>query len=196
MAPADPRQTRPSIAERASRREQVQAGSRDRHASLLRALRAGQEVPLETGSRRRRIRWNPIAGVMLRVALVLAVAYLAVIFGARLLRESRVDTWTGPDASVQSGQRLDGCAPIQGIDDPAFPSWIRFEGQIYRLTTSNRPIGEEPDPSAYPPTGYRLAPMTLYRIANTPEGREGQIVVVRLDNSPVGRIYRRTPECA
>lgn len=173
----------------------MQAGDRDRHASLLHALRAGQEIPLEV-EKRQRIEWNPVGWLILRVALLLALAYLGVVFGGRLLRESRTETWTGPDGAVQSGQQLAGCPPVDAIDDSSFPSWIRFDGKVYRLTDTFRPMGDPPDPADDTPTGYRLPPMTLYRIANTPDGLEGLVVVVRLDGSPVGRIYRLTPECA
>lgn len=172
----------------------MQAGGRDRHEGLLRALRAGQEIPLETTSRKRGVEWHPIAGTLVRAALVVALVYLAVVLGARLLRDTRVDAWTGPDDSVRSGQRLDGCAPVDWIDDDSFPSWIRFDGKIYRLTDTLRPMGSEPDPD-FPATGYSLGPMTLYRVTNTPDGAEGRIVLVRLERSPAGRIFRLTPEC-
>jgi hypothetical protein len=37
--------------------------------------------------------------------------------------------------------------------------------------------------------------MTLLRVANSPDGTAGRIVVVKLDTSAVGRVYLITPDC-
>jgi hypothetical protein len=172
----------------------MQQGGRDRYSSLLRTLQAGQELPWQQQRRGRRIAWHPIAGTLLRVALVGILLYFGVTAALGLWRESRVDVWSGPDTSVTSGQRLEGCALISVRDD-IFPSWIRLDGTIYRLTETIRPMGFEPD-ADFPPTGYTLGTMTLYRIANTPEGQSGNIVAVKLNTSAVGRIFRATPDCS
>jgi hypothetical protein len=172
----------------------MQQGGRDRYSSLLRTLQAGQELPWQQQRRGRRIAWHPIAGTLLRVALVGIVLYFGVTAALALWRDSRVDVWSGPDASVTSGQRLEGCALIS-VRDEIFPSWIRLDGTIYRLTETIRPMGFEPD-ADFPPTGYTLGTMTLYRIANTPEGQAGNIVAVKLDGQGVGRVFRATPDCS
>ena len=172
----------------------MQQGGRDRYSSLLRTLQAGQELPWQQQRRGRRITWHPIAGTLLRVALVGVLLYFGVTAAIGLWRDSRVEVWAGPDASVTSGQRLEGCALISVRDD-IFPSWIRLDGTIYRLTETIRPMGFQPD-ADFPPTGYTLGTMTLYRIANTPEGQSGNIVAVKLETSAVGRIFRATPDCS
>ena len=172
----------------------MQRGGRDRYSSLLRTLQAGQELPWQQQRRGRRITWHPIAGTLLRVALVGVLLYFGVTAAIGLWRDSRVELWAGPDASVTSGQRLEGCALISVRDD-IFPSWIRLDGTIYRLTETIRPMGFQPD-ADFPPTGYTLGTMTLYRIANTPEGQSGNIVAVKLETSAVGRIFRATPDCS
>ena len=172
----------------------MRQGGRDRYSSLLRTLQAGQELPWQQQRKSRRIAWHPIAGTLLRVALVAVLLYFGVTAALGLWREGRVDVWSGPDASVTSGQRLEGCALIS-VRDEIFPSWIRLDGTIYRLTETIKPMGFEPD-ADFPPTGYALGTMTLYRIANTPEGQAGNIVAVKLDTSAVGRIFRATPDCS
>jgi len=172
----------------------MQQGGRDRYSSLLRTLQAGQELPWQQQRRGRRIAWHPIAGTLLRVALVGILLYFGVTAALGLWRDSRVDVWSGPDATVTSGQRLEGCALISVRDD-IFPSWIRLDGTIYRLTETIRPMGFEPD-ADFPPTGYTLGTMSLYRIANTPEGQAGNIVAVKLDSQGVGRVFRATPDCS
>jgi hypothetical protein len=172
----------------------MQQAGRDRYSSLLRTLQAGRELPWQQQRRGRRIAWHPIAGTLVRAAIVAILLYVAVTAALGLWREGRVDVWSGPDASVTSGQRLEGCALISVRDD-IFPSWIRLDGTIYRLTETIRPMGFEPD-ADFPPTGYTLGTMTLYRIANTPDGQSGKIVAVKLDTSAVGRIFRATPDCS
>lgn len=183
------------MSERAAQRDRVQQAGRDRYSSLLRTLQAGQELPWQQTRRGRRLVWHPIAGTLLRAILVGILAWVAVTTGLRVWRDGRVDTWSGPDASVTSGQRLDGCAFIGSVTDDLFPNWIRLDGILYRLTDSNRPMGFHPD-ATFPQTGYALGAMTLFRTVSTPEGKAGTIVLVKLDTSAVGRVYRATPDCS
>jgi hypothetical protein len=173
----------------------MQHAGRDRYSSLLRTLQAGRELPLQDRRRGLRIAWHPIAGTLLRAVLIGVVLYLGVTTGLRLWRDSRVDAWTGPDATVTSGQVLAGCAFIGEVTDDIFPNWIRYNGILYRLTDTIRPMGYQPD-ADFPPTGYALGAMTLYRVTNTPEGQSGSIVLVKLDTSAVGRVFRATPDCS
>ena len=80
------------------------------------------------------------------------------------------------------------------MHDEIFPNWIRYDGKVYLLTDLIRPMGFEPD-ADFPPTGYSKDAMTLYRIANTPDGQDGRIVVVKFDTSAVGRVYRLASDC-
>jgi len=171
-----------------------QAG-RDRYSSLLRTLQAGQELPWQQRRGTRRLAWHPVAGTLLKFAIVGVLVYLAVTSALGLWRDSRVDTWSGPDASVSSGQRLADCPLVGSVRDDVFPSWIRYDDTIYRLTDTIRPMGFEADPD-FPSTGYSLGPMTLFRVINTPEGQSGTIVLVKLDTSAVGRVFRATPDCS
>lgn len=173
----------------------MQHAGRDRYSSLLRTLQAGQELPWQQRKGGRRLDWHPIAGTLLRVLIVVILGYVAVTAGLGIWRDNRLDTWAGPDASVTSGQRLEGCAMVGSVRDDIFPSWIRYNGIVYRLTDTIRPMGFEPD-ADYPPTGYTLGAMTLYRAVNTPEGQAGTIILVKLDTSAVGQVFRATPDCS
>lgn len=173
----------------------MQHAGRDRYSSLLRTLQAGQELPWQQRPAARRFAWHPVAGTLLRVVVIVVLLYAAVTAGLGLWREQRLDVWTGPDTSVMSGQRLEGCALIGSVRDDTFPNWIRYDGTVYRLTNSIRPMGFQPD-ADFPLTGYALGSMTLYRTISTPEGLAGTIVLVKLDNAPVGRVYRATPDCS
>jgi len=173
----------------------MQHAGRDRYSSLLRTLQAGQELPWRQRPSARRFSWHPIAGKLLRAAIVVVLLYAAVTAGLGLWRDQRLDVWSGPDGSVMSGQRLDDCPLVGSVRDDTFPNWIRFDGTLYRLTDTVRPMGFQPD-AAFPPTGYALGSMTLYRTVRTPEGVAGTIVLVKLDNAPVGRVYRATPDCS
>lgn len=173
----------------------MQHAGRDRYSSLLRTLQAGQELPWQQRRRGRRLDWHPIAGTLLRAIVIGILLWVAVTTGLRIWRDGRVDTWSGPDGSVTSGQRLADCALVGSVSDDLFPSWIRYDGIVYRLTDSIRPMGFQPD-ADFPPTGYAHGPMTLYRVVNTPEGQAGTIVLVKLDTSAVGRVFRATPDCS
>jgi hypothetical protein len=186
--------TRRSVSERAAQRDRMRQAGRDRYASLLHTLHAGRELPLEPGTRARRLRWHPIAGKLVWAALIVLVAYLAITTGLSLWRDARVDTWAGPDASVTSGQKLADCPLADRVRDDLFPSWIRFDGKVYLLTDTIRPMGVVPD-SDYPATGYGLGSMALFRVDNSPDGKAGVIVAVKLASSAVGRVFHQAPDC-
>jgi hypothetical protein len=67
-APIDNR-ARPSIAERAARRDEMQSPGRDRYASLLRSLQAGHELPIHRHGGRLAIDWNPVLWTLPRSRL-------------------------------------------------------------------------------------------------------------------------------
>ncbi len=189
-----PLQTRRSVSERAAQRDRMHRVGRDRYSSLLHTLHAGRELPLQSVGRRDRIAWHPIAGKLLRVALVVLFLYVGISSGLGLWRDLRLDVWAGPDAAVTSGQRLADCPLVGQVSDDVFPNWIRFEGKVYLLTDSIRPMGFEVD-SDFPATGYSLGQMTLFRIASTPDGQAGRTIVVKLATSAVGQVYRVAPDC-
>ncbi len=105
-----------------------------------------------------------------------------------------MDTWAGPDAAVTSGQKLEGCPAAADFRDPIFPAWVRFEGAVYGGTPAIRPVGSNRD-NAYPVTGYRLGSISLLRVANTPEGQAGGMILLKLDSSLTGQVYVRLPDC-
>ena len=184
-----------SIEERAARRERIAQRGTDRYSSLIHALQAGREV-LDEPQRPDRWQWHPIAAkLLLGAALVVALYALATV-GLRLYRESQTETWSGPDAGVTSGQKLESCASILPADyDPIFPRWVRFEGRLYVLTQYIRPVGTN-DRGAYQPTGYRLGEIQLYRITDTPDGLNGSTILLKLDRVEVGQLFREAPQCA
>ena len=126
--------------------------------------------------------------------VVVGLAYLVLTTGLNLWREQRVDTWSGPDAAVTSGQRLDGCPSASEFRDPIFPAWVRFEGAIYGGTPAIRPVGSNLD-NAYPETGYHLESLNLMRVANTPDGQAGAMILLKLDSSLTGQVYVRLTGC-
>jgi hypothetical protein len=126
--------------------------------------------------------------------VVLAIAYLVVTTGLNLWREERVDTWSGSGAVVTSGQRLEGCPAAGEFRDPMFPAWVRFEGAVYGGTTAIRPVGSNAD-NAYPVTDYHLGSLAILRVASTPEGQAGGMILLKLDTSLTGQLYVRLPGC-
>jgi hypothetical protein len=187
---------RPSIAERAARRDQMQAHGRDRYATLLRSLQAGQELPIHRrGGRLLAVNWHPILWTLLRVAAVLLIAYVAVRVGSQWLREGRVVTWDGPDATVQSGVRLAGCPTVDRIRVEDFPSWVLYEGSIYRYTGDKRPyVG--PETPGFTQTPYTSGAMHLALIENTPDGQARDTILIWLQGALAGIEYARVPECS
>lgn len=196
---ADDRQ-RMSIEERAARREKLVAG-RDRFGALLRTLQAGQEIRLRPRGRRwldslRDWNWHPVGWVMVRIILVVVVLAVAVKIGGDFLRQTRVDTWGGPDATVTSGQQLSGCAAVAAVTAVEdYPNWVRFGGATYVRTDAIRPgVVDGPD-GGYKSTGYTLGNLILATIENTPDGRARDIVMVYSNGAMAGYVYQRAPGC-
>ena len=137
----EPPSERLSIAERAAKRDRMEHSGRDRFGSLLRTLQAGRELPVGT-AQKARYEWHPIFGRLIVAVIVVVVAWFALRAGVTVWRDNTTDTWAGPDATVQSGQRLGGCDPVNILHDDAFPTWIRYPGQHLhhgqRATTGGR----------------------------------------------------------
>ncbi len=196
---ADDRQ-RMSIEERAARRADVVAG-RDRFGALLRTLQAGQELRLRPRGRRWSEKlgdwnWHPIGWVLVRAILVLAVLAIVVKVGGDFIRQEKVDTWSGPDASVTSGQQLAGCAAAGAIASvESYPTWVRFGGATYLRTDAIRPgVVNGPD-GGYKSTGYQLGNLVLVTIENTPDGKARDIVMVYSNGALAGYVYQRATGC-
>lgn len=192
---SDPPASRPSIAERAARRERMANSGRDRYASLLRVLQAGRELPV---GRARGIRyaWHPIAGRLVRLAIVSVSVFAIARVAGTIMRDDAIDTWSGPDASVQSGQRLAGCAPVNVLHDEVYPTWLRYGGNVYRLAGARRPVAAPTVENGYGVTGYTLGSMMLLTIENTPDGRARDALLMYDGRSPAGELFVREPDCA
>jgi hypothetical protein len=184
-----PPPARPAIDERAARRAALEARGADRYDALLRHLQAGHELPVVRAKRSFGVDIHPSFGRLILVALLVAAAWLGAIAVTDWLRQGRVDTWTGPDASVQSGLRLDGCPDIVFRENVYFPSWVRFEGKLFRWADSLTPIGPNSVPTSFEETGYVNGDLRLYRVHNNPEGRAGNQVMIRQGDAPAGAIY-------
>lgn len=165
----------------------------DRYDSLLRHLRAGRPPTPEL--RKERFQWHPVAARVAAVAIVAVVGWGLLLTGLAVWREFNVETWSGPDQSVTSGQRLPGCTADLSFRDGIFPTWVRFEGSVFRAAARNRPVGTLPDAN-YPATGYRLGDLELFRILNTPQGRAGDHILLKIVNVETGELYERVPACS
>jgi hypothetical protein len=190
---------RPSIAERAARRQALQRSERDRYSNLVRALQAGREVPLRprTGER---LRWHPVAWLLLRIALVGALVYGAAVLAHRFWREQAVDTWAGPDATVTSGQRLAGCAPANAQYHADLPTWVRYGNQTYVLTERQRPLvgAGMPGETRQIETGYSLDRLRILIPTELPPDQRdppSRILLVAA-GSYAAAIFQHTPECS
>jgi hypothetical protein len=147
-------------------------------------------MPIQPRRRRLgRLDIHPSAGRIVLAAIVVAVVWLGAIQVTDRLRQDRVDTWTGPDSTVQSGRRLAGCPDVHFDEDVYFPAWIRYEGDIFRWSDQMFPIGSQSIGQSFLETGYQNGELELYRIINNPEGRAGNQMLVRQGDSPAGAVY-------
>jgi hypothetical protein len=167
----------------------------DRYQVLLRSLRAGREIrPRAFG--RNRFEWHPIARKLLIAILVALALYVVAAGGYRWWRLGHVDAWTGPDTSVTSGQRLEGCDAVALRDyDVAYPLWVRFAGKVYVATGYGRPLPTDLA-GRYQITPYQLGKLQLWRILDTPDGRAGIDIVLRFVPEDVGELFKAAPGCS
>ncbi len=193
-----PERERMSIAERAARRDRV-VGDRDRFSSLVRVLRAGREIPLQPRRRRRLafledLAWNPVATRLTIVVVVLLLAAVGAKLGGDWVRERSVATWTGPTATVTSGQRLDSCPQVSAIAQvETYPNWLRYGSRLYLRTDTVRP--GLIDGVSYVDSGYRLDHLLLVLLENTAAGRARQEVMVWSDGAMAGYAYHEATGC-
>jgi hypothetical protein len=188
--------SRLSIAERAEKRERMAHSGRDRYGSLLRTLQAGRELPVGS-SQKASYEWHPIFRRLILAVIVVVIAWFALRAGVTIWRDNTTDTWTGPDASVQSGQRLDGCAPVNILHDDAFPTWIRFQGSIFALANARRPVAAVTAENGYEATGYTNDARLLLRMLDPSTGavRPDQMLVYD-PRANTGELYRLMAECS
>jgi hypothetical protein len=200
-----PAPDRLSIEERAGRRDRMAADGTDRYTALVETLRAGESMP-KGREVRDRVAWNPIAKKLIFVAIGLAIVYFAVQAGANYLRNQRVDTWSGPDATVQSGEQLAGCPALNGLYHDVFPTWVRYNGRVYGLTEAKWAIVERYGQLSLTRSGYELNGVLLLLEDKTQAGQQRDFVVLMsypgaapgeaIRPMPAGPIYRHLRDCA
>jgi hypothetical protein len=188
---------RPTIEERRARRAELERPERDRYDSLLRHLQAGREIPIQ----RRRSAWrdldiHPSAARIVFLAIGIAIVWLLAVFVTDQMRLGRIATWDGPDSTVQSGLRLDGCPIVGFTEDVYFPAWVRLDGHLYRWANQSAPIGPDSVGVSYTDTGYHHDDLQLYRIISSQDGREGKRIMMRQGGSPAGAIYVIADDCS
>ena len=186
---------RPTIEERAARRAYVEQRGADRYDSLLRHLRAGREITVES-KRRDRLDWHPVANRILLAVGIGIVLYLVSVNALAWWRENRVDAWTGPTAGVESGQRLQSCPQLTRREDPTFPNWIRYDGRIFERAVVGLPMGESNIGDEYLDTGYANGDMRLYDVLYEGLGPLGSRIIVRKGEAPAGEVYRLVEGCS
>jgi hypothetical protein len=168
----------------------------DRYGTLLEGLRGSGDAPggANPSAPKDPVHWHPIAIRLVIAAIVVAAVYTAGVFGFGLLRDARVDTWTGPDAAVQSGQRLTGCPEVEQVTDDVFPSWIRYGGAVYRLAGAVAPIGADTGvgETKYTETGYSFGPFRLLVDDRTEAGRARERIYALAAPAMVAETYART----
>jgi hypothetical protein len=196
MADQPAPRARPSIEERAARRQALQRSERDRYANLVRALQAGREIPLRP-RRGERLQWHPVAWLLLRLAAVGVVAYLLASFAHGIWRENRVETWAGPTAEVTSGQRLAGCAAANQQQHSYLPTWVRYGGRVYVLTERQRPLVGQglPGQTRQIETGYSLERLRILVPRETADPAAPPYILVIQTGSFAAAIFDHAPEC-
>ena len=192
----EPPAERLTIAERAAKRDRMAHSGRDRYGSLLRTLQAGRELPI--GSPQRvHDEWNPIFGRLIVAVIVIVVAWFALRAGVTIWRDNTTDTWAGPDATVQSGQRLEACLPVNILHDDAFPTWIRYQGAVFAMANARRPVAAVTAENGYQETGYTNDSRLLLRMLDPVTGSPRQDQVLIYDpRADTGELYRFLPDCS
>ena len=187
---------RPSIAERAARREALQRSERDRYSNLVRALQAGRELPLGT-ARGERMKWHPIAWTLVRLAILAVIVYAVGSVGYNFWRQQHVYAWAGPTADVTSGQRLAGCAAANGQDHGYLPTWVRHGDRTYVLTPRQRPLVNEGrvGETRQIETGYTLERFRVLIPAEVLDPAAPTHILLVQSPSFVAAIYQHAPEC-
>jgi hypothetical protein len=190
---------RPSIAERAALRTSLRADEdAERYDRLLRRLQAGHELDLTRPART----WPGLPSIhpsfwhVIAVVVLVAAGWVIVANVVAIDRSRSVQTWTGPAPTVTSGVTLDGCTAATATPaSDTFPSWVRLGDRLYAATGATWPIGLDPETSTtYPPTGHALDGLRLHQVAIGGTLDE-ELLLVRLQPAPTGRLYRHAPEC-
>lgn len=188
--------SRPSISERAAKRDRLDHDGRDRYSSLVRALQAGREVPAGR-TREASLKWHPVVWTLLRLALVAAALYVIGLVGWNWWRDQQVDTWQGPGGLVQSGQRLEGCLAANVQHDDVMPTWVRFDETVYVRSERNRVLGGEsrPGETQYVESGYSLGAVRILLFEPPAAGEPPRELILVNPPARAGRAYDPDPSC-
>ncbi|MDQ3553925.1 MAG: hypothetical protein M3395_05905 [Chloroflexota bacterium] len=189
--------SRPSIAERAAQRDRLEHGDRDRYSTLVRALQAGREVPLGRAPDMP-FAWHPVAWTLLRLALVAAALYVIALVGWNWWRDQQVESWNGPDATVvQSGQRLEGCLAANAQRDDQAPTWVRFDGTVYVLSSRLLPMRARGEfgQTQYVESGYSQGRLRILLVEPHVAGEPPDELIIASPPAHGGRIYDPDPTC-
>jgi hypothetical protein len=175
----------------------LEVPGRDRYDALLRHLQAGRELPIQPrGSRfRPKLDVHRVGPRLLALALVVAALWIVAIVVTDRLKADHVDTWDGPDATVQSGLRLEGCDLPGFLEDSVFPAWIRYQGHIYRWADLSAPISSGTIPRLYTPSGYSLGDKVLYLITAADPALTPERIIVRNGESDAAAVFLLVPAC-
>lgn len=169
---------------------------RDRYAALVDTLQAGSG-PAPVGARVGRMEWHPVTWTALRLAIIGLIVYVVGAFAYNIWRDGKVDTWTGPDTAVRSGQRLAGCDSANGQHDDLFPTWLQLDGRTYVLTEREGAVPREVvnGESTEGVSGYTLGELRLLYVKG-PSGEARDLLMIWSPPARAGQLYQAEPSCA
>ncbi len=135
--------------------------------------------------------WGTLGWTAAKVLFAGLLIFATGSFVFSIWRDLRVETWSGPDASVQSGQRLRDCQPVNQLaSDTDLPAWIRYGGTVYGRRGSQMPSADPVSGvEVFSETGYALGRLRLR--ADEPVRR----VLVVVPPSTSGAVYEPVPGC-
>jgi hypothetical protein len=133
---------------------------------------------------------------ILAVAVLVAAVWVGAILVTDRIRAGEVSTWTGPDATVQSGYALGRCQFPAQPADRQFPVWLRYEDRLYRFADRILPVTDDSiTRGVYARSGYTLDRLTLLTMEDTPGGQARDQVMLRATGAEGGAVYTAIAEC-
>jgi hypothetical protein len=187
--------SRPSIEERAERRRALQQQHPDRYSSLIDVLRGdrpGRAVRFSDPAQ-----WHPIMRQLIVVSVVIAALLAVGYVVSDMLRQGRIDAWSGPTATVTSGQEVLACLPADTTPDDQLPTWIRYGERVYARTDFLRPLRNQGriDETGQVETGYRLDRMRILLPMEDPADQVPARLLVVIEPGPAATLYEWAPAC-
>ena len=126
---------------------------------------------------------------------MVAVIWLGAILVTNWVRSGQVATWSGPDASVQSGYSLGQCQFPNAPSDGAFPVWLRYGGKLYRYANLTLPVSPQSIGTVYAEAGYTLDRLSILTVEDTPSGKARDRVLIYAAGADGGAVYETIAEC-